>query len=498
MIDDARGLPLTTSSVEAAQAFDRAVADYLDYRSSAFGHLKAAIQADPTFVMALCFRAYFFQMMETTAVAPKVQGWIDEMVPLLVNATERERLHVHALQAWVDGDILSATATWELVLADHPHDIVALKLHHYLTFWTGRAHALRAATASVLPAWNESHPGYASVLGMHAFALEETGNHIEAERWGREAVDRDPDDLWAIHAVAHVLETQGRSAEGVQWLGYDDDAFDDRNPFRAHVWWHAALFSAAQGDFDRTLAIYDNQITATNTPQNVDVQNLASLLTRLELRGVDVGDRWDALAEHSEARIGDHVIAFNDIHWSLALAAGGKPDAADRHVEAVRAHAAQASTWNAQVFDRVGSQLCSGLAAYGAGRFDEAANQLWPIKDDLAPIGGSHAQRDLFPQILGDALLRAERFGQARGLYAERVTLRPSARTDWLRLGQALTGRASPTPARRQRRGCPSVRLPRRSSFPMPRSCRQLGPRCGPLGLYAVRKDQLRVPPSCA
>jgi len=186
---------------------------------------------------------------------------------------------------------------------------------------------------------------------------------------------------------------------------------------------------------------YDNQISAVNTKQNVDVQNLASLLTRLELRGVDIGDRWQALAEHSKTRIGDHAIAFNDMHWSLALASAGDPSAANQHADALAAHAATSADWNAHVFRTVGTDLCRGMAAYGTGDFSQASNLLWPIKDDLAPIGGSHAQRDLFPQILGDALLKAERFGQARSLYAERVTLRPSARTDWQNLARALTPR---------------------------------------------------------
>jgi len=436
---DAQGLTLTTTA-EAGAAFDAAVSDYLDYRSSAFGQLKAALEADTQFVMALCFRAYFFQMMETTAIRPKVQGWIEEMKPLAAEATAREQAHVLALEAWVSGDILAATNRWELILADHPHDIVALKLHHYLTFWTGRTQALRATTAAVLPAWDETLPGYASVLGMHAFAMEETGNHVEAEAVGRRAVEINPNDLWAIHSVAHVLETQGRSAEGVEWLDYPSDAWDDRNPFRSHVWWHAALFNAAQENYDKVLALYDNEISSVNTAQNVDVQNLASLLSRLDLRGVDVGDRWQALAEHSEARIGDHAIAFNDMHWSLALASGGRADAAARHANATADHADTDQGWNGHVFRTVGTELCRGMAAYGAGDYAEAANRLWPIKDDLAPIGGSHAQRDLFPQLLGDALLKADRFGQARSLYAERVTMRPSARTDWLHLAEALTG----------------------------------------------------------
>ena len=447
MFEDARGLRLTTTSADAAAAFDAAVTDYLDYRSSAFGQLKTALTADPEFVMALCFRACFFQMMETTAVRPKVQGWLDDMQPLLADVTERERSHVQAVQAWVDGDIIGATSTWEMILAEHPLDIVALKLHHYLTFWTGRSQALRAVTAGVLPAWDPSIPGYASVLGMHAFALEETGNHIGAEAIGREAVERNPNDLWAIHSVAHVLETQGRTAEGVAWLDYPTDAWDDRNPFRAHVWWHAALFNAAQANYDKVLSLYDTEISSVNTAQNVDVQNLASLLIRLDLRGVNVGDRWQALAEHSEARIGDHAIAFNDMHWSLAMAAAGRTEAAVRHADAMAEFASTDSGWTAHVFAQVGTDLCRGLTAWGNHDFAGAADLLWPIKDDLAPIGGSHAQRDLFPQVLGDALLKAGRFAQARSLYAERVTMRPSARTDWEHLSTALAALGDTTGA---------------------------------------------------
>lgn len=437
---DAQGLTLTAATPEAADLYATAVNDFLDYRSLAFGNLKAAIEADPSFVMALCFRGYFFQMMETTAIAPKVQGWVDEMAPLLDDVTERERGHVRALSAWVSGDIIGATNEWELILSEHPRDIVALKLHHYLTFWTGRVHALRSATAAALPAWEEDIPGYGSVLGMHAFALEESGNHIEAESWGREAVERNPNDLWGIHAVAHVLETQGRSQEGVEWLDYPTSAWDDRNPFRGHVWWHAALFNAAQANFDKVLSLYDDEISAVNTPNNVDVQNLASLLARLQLRGVDVGDRWEALADHAEARIGDHAIAFNDMHWSLSLAAAGRADAAARHADALATHADDGELWNAHVFRSVGIDLCRGLAAWGANDYDAASELMWSVKDDLAPIGGSHAQRDLFPQLLGDALLKAGRFAQARSLFAERVTLRPSARTDWQHLAEALAG----------------------------------------------------------
>ena len=58
-------------------------------------------------------------------------------------------------------------------------------------------------------------PDYGKVLGMSAFALEECGAYEEAERRGRRAVEIDPTDIWATHAVAHVMEMTGRQRDGI-------------------------------------------------------------------------------------------------------------------------------------------------------------------------------------------------------------------------------------------------------------------------------------------
>jgi hypothetical protein len=119
---------------------------------------------------------------------------------------------VAALWAWSGGDLLTAGAHWEAILLDYPTDILALRLQHFATFWTGNSVALRDGMARALPAWDERTPGYSYVLGMYAFGLEEAGEYAMAEARGKHAVELNPDDLWAIHAVAHVLEMQGRCA----------------------------------------------------------------------------------------------------------------------------------------------------------------------------------------------------------------------------------------------------------------------------------------------
>ena len=56
------------------------------------------------------------------------------------------------------------------------------------------------------------------MLACRAFANEECGNYVVAEAAGREAMALDPANLWAAHAVAHVMEMQGRRGEGIAWF----------------------------------------------------------------------------------------------------------------------------------------------------------------------------------------------------------------------------------------------------------------------------------------
>lgn len=439
MQEDARGLTLTTPSGTAARHIDQAVSDFLDYRMTASAEVKAALGEDPGFVLALCFRGYFLMMLENRAILPKVEQTLDKIRPHLDAVTPRERLHVRALEAWAEGDLSKACLLWEELLTEAPHDLLALKLHHTMTFYTGRSHVLRSVVASVLGAWNETIPGYGYVQGMYAYALEECGDYDAAERWGREAFDRNREDLWAIHSVAHVMEMQGRSDEGTKWLDYTQEQWAHKNPFKAHVWWHAALFLLAQGDYDRALSHYDNELSSVNSANYIDVSNQASLLKRLEIAGIDVGDRWDVLAEHAETRIDDHMLPFRDVHFCLALAADGKLDVARRQIEGMATFSSQSRGWTADVTASTLIPLCEGIIAYEAGDYAEACDMLWPMRNDLALIGGSHAQRDLFAQILNDTARRGGKLAVARSLLAERVARRPTARGTWLKYAEVLS-----------------------------------------------------------
>jgi hypothetical protein len=262
------------------------------------------------------------------------------------------------------------------------------------------------------------------MLGMHAFGLEESGAYEQAERTGRRAVEINAGDAWAVHAVAHVMEMQGRLEEGVAWTSDTEAGWRGCNNFGFHVWWHRALFLLELGRHDAVLDLYDRSIRAESTEEYLDIVNATALLWRLEDEGVDVGRRWDELADRAEGRTRDHLLAFVDAHFMMALAAGNRADAAKTMLQSMAA--APAGTEQA-VFREVGAPLCEAILAYRAKDYARAADLLLPVRYGIRRLGGSHAQRDVFARMLIESAIRSGRLKLARALLAERGAAKPNS-----------------------------------------------------------------------
>jgi hypothetical protein len=236
MYPDQRGLALTTDSGDAVRHFDVAIEHYLEHRLGTGNDVKYALEADPNFVMGDCLAGFLLMTFETRATRDRVLAHLAVARAGLPKVTSREALHVAALEAWLAGDTPETLRILEQIVIDHPVDILALRLHHFNSFWLGDSVGLRSLPACALGAWESSMLGFGNVLGTLAFGYEECGDYVTPERLGRQAVEINPDDLWAVHAVTHVLETQGRLAEGTAWLDRAPDSWADRNPFKDHLW----------------------------------------------------------------------------------------------------------------------------------------------------------------------------------------------------------------------------------------------------------------------
>src|SRR5690606_14103564 len=185
--------------------------------------------------------------------------------------------------------------------------------------FTGNARMLRDRIARALPSWDETMPGFHAVLGMHAFGLEESGDYGRAERQGRRAVELEPRDGWAQHAVAHVMEMQSRQRDGIAWMRANTDNWTKESFLQVHNWWHLALYHFDLGEADEVLALYDGPIFGDRSTVALNMVDASALLWRLHLAGVDAGNRWDALAANWESHADAANYAFNDAHAMMAF-----------------------------------------------------------------------------------------------------------------------------------------------------------------------------------
>ncbi len=333
---------------------------------------------------------------------------------------------VTALDAWLCGRPGGAVAAMERCLARQPRDTLSLKVGHSIRFLLGDAAGMRASVERTLPAHGADHPLRGFALGMHAFALEETGDCAAAERAGLAALDHAPDDAWGLHAVTHVHDTRADPAAGIALIDGSGAAWQHCNNFRYHVWWHKALLLLDLGRADAALALYDAAVRADRTDDYRDIANATSLLMRLELDGVDVGTRWGELAALAAARTGDGSLVFADLHYMLALTGDGRgPDAAAllAAIDA-RGGCGGGAAHGARIAAHPGRAAAAGLLAFAEGRDDAAFDHLCAARPVMPSIGGSHAQRDVFERMTVDAGIRAGRLADAGAILADRTARR--------------------------------------------------------------------------
>jgi hypothetical protein len=257
---------------------------------------------------------------------------------------------------------------------------------------------------------------------MHAFGLEETGDYAGAERAGRKSVELERRDGWGWHAVAHVLEMQNRRRDGAAWLGRDTAAWSEGSFFAVHNWWHLALFHLGLEEIDQVLALVDARILGSASPVVLDMVDASALLWRLALRGIGVGDRWQALAERwaAVARAGSQY-AFNDLHAMMAFVGAGRDADAKRLLQGQREAIERGHGDNVGFLSDVGANATQAVYVLANGDAPEAVRLLRPLRSHAHRFGGSHAQRDVIDLTLIEAATRAGDAALARALRRERA-----------------------------------------------------------------------------
>ncbi|MBO9711687.1 hypothetical protein [Sphingomonas sp.] len=382
-------LAVATRSAAAVEAIHRFGGELLSHGCHA-SVIFEAVLADPECALAHAHAAALFLCLSTRA--GQVQAAPHVAAAQALEASPRERQIVAAVAAWAEGDERRAAALFADTVAQWPHDLVSAKFAQILQLATGEVRAM-VRTASLAAAADPM--GYGA--GLLAFALDQAGETDRAEAQARRAIDRNPNtDPWAQHAMAHILCAREEWIEGRAFLRAHAASWTRCSSFMlTHNWWHAALFALWLGDRDDALRLFDEQVWGVRKAHCQDQINAVSLLARLEMRGVDGGERWADIAGYVGAHAGEGVSGFAELHYLYALARAGE-DA--KVAEALRACTGTVSPL---------ADLAQGLVAHARGQWHAAAVSLGQQRRGRGEIGGSQVQRQWFDELLVDSLVRS-------------------------------------------------------------------------------------------
>jgi tetratricopeptide (TPR) repeat protein len=418
---DYLGNPVTGQREDTLHSIDDFIEGYLAYETRAENILKAA-EADPASCMANVYAGMLWMLLESPQAPARAGKYVIAAERAAPHGTRREQMNAAMLRAWSDDDMERTLGLCDQLSDEFPRDLAIVKTHQYFEFNRGNAPGMLRAALKVAAA-NADVP---YVYGMKAFGYEQCHLLDEAESEARSALAMRRKEPWAQHALAHVLLTRGRMDEGAQFLEDASDTWSGLNSFMlTHIWWHLALFYLSQGRDSEALQIYDRHCWGVAKDYSQDQIGAISLLARFEIAGIDVGNRWEDVADHLAARATDTVQPFLTLQYLFGLARAGRPQA-EELLEAVRDYAGRAPPFSRAVWREVALPGCEGLYAYARGDYGRAWRNLSDVAPRLAETGGSHAQRDLFEQILLDAALKSGRLVNAQQQLEQRRSADPN------------------------------------------------------------------------
>jgi tetratricopeptide (TPR) repeat protein len=425
---DHRGLPISTEHASSVESYEEALTLFHGYYGDPLAVIDRALEADPAFLMGHAFRAGLFIAAGEKRALPELRRSLERAEALIGRGigTDRERAHVAAARSWCDGNISQAVDRYNRLTAEYPRDAFALQVAHLGNFFLGRSTWLRDHTAWALPHYGKSDASYGYVLGMAAFGLEECNDLARAEATGYRALDHNPRDPWAIHAIAHSYEMQGKAGAGIRLYESREAQWSIDNSFAVHNWWHLALFHLELGDFERVLDLYDGRIRGGRSEAMLDLVDASSLLWRLNLHSIDLGSRFAELADTFRRVADEGYYAFNDVHALMAYSGAKSSRDIERVLSGLRGAAGRYGT-NAELAHEIGLPVGEALTAFARGDYRTSIAGLFNARVTAHRFGGSNAQRDVLDVTLIEAALRAGERRLAEALLEARRARKPES-----------------------------------------------------------------------
>lgn len=429
---DSRGLPISTRSSKAAQHYRDGVDLLLSAWPGTVETLARAAEADPTFALAEAALARAFavraQPHEAKRHIEKATGLVE------AQGTDREKSHVATLALAIGGQSAKALDNALAHTDRWPRDAIIFGLplgaFGLFAFSGMRDHDQarvdlcdrHAAQFADDDWWFLTYRGWSHAEnGNLTFGLDLACAGFELRRANANGA----------HAVSHAMFEAGATGDAERFIGDWLPTYDRSGVLHGHIAWHEALSALERGDAGRALEIYDQHVqpsASRGLPINI-MSDTVSLLWRMEAYGHMVPKAlWEEAAAYARAKFPMSGLAFVDAHLGLAAAATGDRGEIDARVAALT-RLMEAGTLTAGA---VVPALCRAALEFAEGNYDRCVEIVEPMADDIARIGGSGAQREVFEDTLLLALMRSGQSQKASAMLDKRLHRRPSRRdTGW-------------------------------------------------------------------
>ncbi|KAG2320897.1 hypothetical protein Bca52824_014110 [Brassica carinata] len=299
------------------------------------------------------------------------------------------------------------------LLNKFPKDLLSWKRVEILCFYMCRPDLSLPLFAKILPENQEQD----YVYGMLAFSLLELGRLSEAEKAARKGYEINKNDSWAHHCLCHVLQTECRFKEAVEFMEACSVSWDSCSSLRySHNWWHVAVCYLEGGSsISKVQEIYDNQLCKELEKEDAVASDVyvdaLGLLLRLDTRDKLANEFLDRLKILAGC-LTDQAMWYQewlyDITIVWALSKVGNTSRVHVLLKGLKSRTCNMSKKKQQLMQKA-IQLAEAVYEYGKGNNKKALELLGPNFEasDYKVIGASDLQLDVFNEIWYKLLLLA-------------------------------------------------------------------------------------------
>jgi len=417
MLKDCYGLPVSTASASARDAYVEGCDLILSGNPGAEPAFERAIAADPGFAIAHAGKARAYQIRGEMPVARQA---IADANAAAANLPEREASHMafHNLVLTGQGD--AAVAAAKQHLKSWPRDAMVLSpctSVFGLIGFSGRAGREREQV-DLLDGLADHYGDDWWFNSQHAFALLESGQRDAARPMIESAMSSNPRNAHGTHIRAHLYYEDGEQDASRAYLKAWLPGYPREGQLHCHISWHIALCELEAGDVTEAFRIYNENIAPDaiwGPPLNA-LTDAAAFLWRAELAGQPRDPaRWRVVHDFAHKMFPHAGVAFADTHAALADAVAGDGAALESRVREMLDLTRQGRYPSGPVVP----SLVHAFNAFLHRDYAAAIDAIEPVLAQHERIGGSRAQRDLVEFTLLQAYIQAGRLEDARNKLRE-------------------------------------------------------------------------------